>query len=234
MVTLRQGKILEKVIEEYIRRAEPISSKLIFEKYSFGVCSATIRGEMAELTKDNFLVQPHPSAGRMPTDKGYRFFVNQLEQKKSKRKIRQKIFKRKCKNIWSYLKEIVSFLSESSSLFAIAGLSEDDIFLNQGWRKILREPEFKDKGKILKLASFVKDFEKKQRKFAVERKVQVYIGRENPIKGYGEFTMIISHCPINRRKQGIVSLVGPTRMAYERNINLMGALRENLENLLNV
>ncbi len=80
-LTKRQGKILNKIVEEYIELVEPVSSKLLEKKYDFGVCPATIRIEMQKLTDTGFISQPHTSAGRIPTDKGYRFFVDTLFQK---------------------------------------------------------------------------------------------------------------------------------------------------------
>ena len=80
-ITLRQGQILEKITREYIRLARPVSSQLLEEKYKLGICPATIRIEMQRLTDEGYLYQPHTSAGRVPTDKGYRFFVDNLLKK---------------------------------------------------------------------------------------------------------------------------------------------------------
>ena len=74
----RQEKILECVIEEYTSTALPIGSKILVEKYKIKASPATIRNEMAELEEEGYLYQPHISAGRIPTDKGYRYFVEEL------------------------------------------------------------------------------------------------------------------------------------------------------------
>lgn len=76
----RQKDILLKIVEEYIDSAQPISSKLLKEKYKFNLSPATLRLEMQELTKKGFLLQPHTSAGRVPTEKGYRFFVDEVKK----------------------------------------------------------------------------------------------------------------------------------------------------------
>ena len=75
---LRQQDLLLKIVEEYINTAKPVSSQLLEKKHSFKVCPATIRNEMQALTKKGYIFQPHTSAGRVPTDKGYRFFVDCL------------------------------------------------------------------------------------------------------------------------------------------------------------
>ena len=77
----RKQKILKAVIDEYLGTAEPVGSRVISKKNELGLSSATIRNEMADLEGMGFLVQPHTSAGRIPSDSGYRFYVNSLMQK---------------------------------------------------------------------------------------------------------------------------------------------------------
>ena len=77
-LTLRQKKILSLIIHEHIRSAEPVGSKYLVRKYKLNLSPATIRNEMAVLTEAGYLRQPHTSAGRVPTEDGYRFFVGQL------------------------------------------------------------------------------------------------------------------------------------------------------------
>lgn len=77
----RKQKILQAIIDEYIGTAEPVGSRAISKKNDLGLSSATIRNEMADLEEMGFLVQPHTSAGRVPSDSGYRFYVNSLMQR---------------------------------------------------------------------------------------------------------------------------------------------------------
>ncbi len=77
----RKKKILQAVIDEYIGTAKPVGSRVISKKENLGLSSATIRNEMADLEEMGYLVQPHTSAGRIPSDEGYRFYVNSLMQK---------------------------------------------------------------------------------------------------------------------------------------------------------
>ncbi len=79
MMDTRKKKILEAAITHYIGTAEPVSSKVLSEKYRFDVRSATIRNELNDLEKEGYLSQLHASSGRIPTDKGYRLFVDQLK-----------------------------------------------------------------------------------------------------------------------------------------------------------
>ena len=77
-LTPRQQTILGLVVREYVARAHPISSKILLDQYNLGVSSATVRNEMARLEELGYLTHPHTSAGRVPTDSGYRFFVERL------------------------------------------------------------------------------------------------------------------------------------------------------------
>ncbi len=74
----RKKKILQAIIDEYIGTAEPVGSRAISKKENLGLSSATIRNEMADLEEMGYLIQPHTSAGRIPSDEGYRFYVNSL------------------------------------------------------------------------------------------------------------------------------------------------------------
>lgn len=78
MLDDRKKQVLQSVIEEYISTAEPVSSGTIVEKYDLGFSSATIRNDMAELEHEGYLEKPHTSAGRIPSVKGYRFYVDEL------------------------------------------------------------------------------------------------------------------------------------------------------------
>ena len=85
MISERQEEIIKLLVKEYIKSAEPISSKFLAEKYDFGICPSTLRIEFQYLIKEGFLEQPHTSAGRVPTDKAYRFFVDNQNKKVKKK-----------------------------------------------------------------------------------------------------------------------------------------------------
>jgi heat-inducible transcriptional repressor len=74
----RKARLLRAVVREFIQTAEPVGSKALAERYSLGISSATIRNELATLEEQGFLSHPHTSAGRVPTDQGYRYYVDSL------------------------------------------------------------------------------------------------------------------------------------------------------------
>ncbi len=93
----RKAYILATVVYEYIATAEPVGSQVLTQKYNLGISSATVRNEMAELEAGGYLVQPHTSAGRIPSDAGYRTYVDRLMQPEElteddRRRIRDELY----------------------------------------------------------------------------------------------------------------------------------------------
>ena len=84
----RQLEILRAIVEEYVATEEPVGSRSIAERHGLGISSATIRNEMAVLEDAGLITQPHTSAGRIPTDKGYRIFVDKLAKIKDRKSTR--------------------------------------------------------------------------------------------------------------------------------------------------
>ena len=82
-LTERKKQILKIVVDSYIATAEPVGSKAIVELMPEKVSSATVRNELADLTEMGYLEQPHTSAGRIPSAKGYRLYVNELMERKA-------------------------------------------------------------------------------------------------------------------------------------------------------
>ena len=80
----RKFRILNAIITDYIKTAEPIGSRSLEKKHDFGISSATIRNEMSDLEDMGFLVQPHTSAGRIPSNKAYRLYVDKFMAKNKK------------------------------------------------------------------------------------------------------------------------------------------------------
>jgi len=127
-LSARKAQILRAVIIEYVRGAEPIASDLIAHKYELGVRSATVRAEMADITDLGFLEQPHTSAGRIPSDIGYRYYVDNLLTHQDatdddKRKVRTA--QEEEETLKELLVETTKVLSRMTSLCAAAATIKD-------------------------------------------------------------------------------------------------------------
>jgi len=247
MLTNRQAEILNRIVKDYIDLAQPISSEFLEKKHNFGICPATIRIEMQKLTDKGFLSQPHTSAGRVPTDKGYRFFVNDLLKDEISEfedilKV-EKFFKEMREDILQWSTRLTKFLAEESSNFAILNLLERDLTWKEGWEEVLEEPEFEDRDFISDFAKFIENFQgeikdlkinpvRNQRFLnGVNSEIKIYIGRETPFPKAKNFSIISSKCCLPDNEKAILALLGPKRMDYNRNISLISSLTKLLGEL---
>lgn len=119
----RKNKVLQAVIEDYVATAEPVGSRTIARRYQLGVSPATIRNEMSDLEELGFLQQPHTSAGRIPSDRGYRYYVDCLMEARdvaeTDQDVIRKAFERKIREIDTLVRETARLLSETTQLTAV-------------------------------------------------------------------------------------------------------------------
>lgn len=229
-LTDRQKNILEIVIREHINSAMPISSKFIEEEYDLGVSPATIRGELFELIEKGYLYQPHTSAGRVPTDKGYRFFVDLLSEGEAKYLEKQlgKEIKKMRKEIEDkilFMRQFTRYLADTSSMLGVSYFPKQQLLIKEGWGDVLRGPEFADIDKIHEFMGLVNDFEENIDSLLDDDTpaIRVYIGSESPFSKRKDFSVLISPCKIMKKK-GLLAIMGPKRMPYEKNIKLVESI----------
>jgi len=235
IVTERQKEILNRIVADFIDLAQPISSEFLEEKHHFGICPATIRIEMQKLTDGGYLIQPHTSAGRVPTDKGYRFFVNNLFEKgigeeKDFLKL-EDLIEREIGDRVRFLQSLTKNLASFSSNLALGYLFDEDLFWKEGWEDVLGEPEFKETKVITDFADVIRHFEKEIEDIKINSGIKVYIGKENPFSKVKDFSIIISKCHFPNDEKGVLAIAGPKRMAYDKNINSLNYLTKLLERL---
>ncbi|MFW5787819.1 MAG: heat-inducible transcriptional repressor HrcA [Halanaerobiales bacterium] len=111
----RKKEILKAIIQEHIITAEPVGSRTLSKNYDFGVSSATIRNEMADLEDMGYLEQPHTSAGRIPSDKGYRYYVDVLMDQQ---KVISTNLQRSIKQLYKEEKDIKDIISETVKMLS--------------------------------------------------------------------------------------------------------------------
>ncbi len=230
-MTERQKAILLTLIRDYIKYGQPIGSKFLFERYNFNISPATFRNEFAALEKEGYLYQPYTSAGRAPTDKGYRFFVNYIlekrraEREKAKRILEELINTKKREEELLYnLAKTISGLSNS---VAIIGSLNRGLFFKSGINKILSMPEFDDLSFRRKFGNIIEFLEDKIYEVLDDiDDFAIYIGDEFPFqKDYSDFSLILSKCNLLKRDKNIIALIGPKRMDYSRAINIIRSLK---------
>ena len=233
MLTKRQQKILNTVIKEYIETGEPISSQLLEKKHDFGIGSAMIRVEMQKLTDRGYLLQPHTSAGRVPTDKSYRIFVDRIIEKhfsidKDMEKI-EEIFEEE-NDIFKLASHLTKFLAEETSSLAILNLPERDFVFKEGWEDLLKEAESFEQDFFSEFAGAIEKFEESFNDLKINSGIRVFIGKENPVKKAKNLSVISSKCKLPNKEKATLTLVGPKRMDYNHNLSLVRSLNKYLDN----
>ena len=235
MITERQEKILNTVVQEYVRSAQPVSSKLLEKKYGFDVSPATIRIEMQKLTDAGFICQPHTSAGRVPTDKGYRLFVNKLLEEKSDGGADaglKKLFEYETEDTIKLLQSLTRDLARISSDFAFSCLPQEELFWKEGWEEVLSKPEFQEKGTVSHFASMIKNIEENIEDLEPDSRVKIFIGGESPFPKTREFSIILTKCSFPGKEEGVLAILGPKRMTYDKNISLINSAAKLLNRSL--
>lgn len=232
-LTERQKTILEAVIRQYVHTAEPVASGELVHKYRLACSPATVRGELLALDEGGYLAQPHTSAGRVPTDKGYRFYINHLTGGDGIGSREERMFRgvKELNDPAEFVRHVSRMLAHCSGNFALAGFPEDELFSRYGLAEVLRSPEFSDPALMHEFSQLVDRIEDELMELfepAEFDEPRTFVGRENPIPEAKHYGMIISAVETPFEKESIIALVGPKRMDYERNV----ALLKNLRNVL--
>lgn len=225
----RKRAVLAAAINRYIKEAIPVSSEEIAG--DFDLSSATIRNIFSDLENNGYLTHPYTSAGRIPTNKGYRYYVDFLISQMGildaeKEQINQE-YKRHVRKInrLENIAEILDKTSEVISTFthyaAITSFIElEDRFFYKGISLILNQPEFQDYERIRLLIRLLED--KQQLLNVINRdfteKVKVFIGEELSCPEIEDCALVISSYRLKDRPVGRVAVLGPRRMEYKHTI----------------
>lgn len=231
-MTERQRQILSAIIEQYAEVASPVGSKLLAK--IFDVSSATIRAEMAELERGGYIAQPHTSAGRVPTDRGYRFYVNslneteQLPAPRAERALAMRVQgagmpEQKIRNAVDTLVE----LTHNLGLATIGG----QLYMS-GLSNLFGQPEFIQASQVRQVAGLLDNLQPWLREAAPNQPLSVYIGRENPIGRSAGCTLIISRFRSPFSDRSYIGTLGPTRQSYKEVMTLVRRAGEELEGVL--
>lgn len=234
----RKESILASTVKEYVDSAIPVSSMSLKEKYDFKISSATLRSEMMELEDEGYLYQPHASAGRIPTDKGFRYFVDVLMEERGELSVREQkaleveVLKLKAQNKM-LARTTANLLSAMSGNLALSGVIDSDDFFRSGVQRLLSQPEFTNLDSVAKIAEVIDyldaSVETLSKDLTKKGEVEIFIGRENPISGADECSMVVSRYNFSGGEEGVLAIIGPKRMKYSRNVSLIDYIKKLLE-----
>lgn len=234
-MTDRQQQILSAIVEQYAEVASPVGSNLLAK--AFNVSSATIRAEMAELEQLGYISQPHTSAGRVPTDKGYRLYVNSLTEE-NKLNTERGLSTRRAERALSarvvsgagperLIRNAVDTLVELTHNLGLATIG-NQLYMS-GLSNLFGQPEFINGLQVRQVAQLLDNLEPWLREAGLNEPLSVYIGQENPIGRSAGCSLIISRFRGPLSDHSYVGVLGPTRQSYRDVMSLVRRTGEELE-----
>lgn len=248
-MTDRQKDILAHVVKIYSETAHPVSSKQLEALEAFDISSATLRSEMNELEDAGYLTHPHTSGGRIPTDKGYRYFVDYILADiydgldgKSRVYINKVIALYYDYGPSKLNRALGRALAELSENLVITSLDKNRDVYKFGLSALFGLPEFSRMSHASSVAAFFDDFDdlfyertehffRPARAHIYDNDIYIYIGTENPFNRIQAQTMMTTRYKLPNADIGSITLVGPTSMNYERNIALLRYIKTQINNL---
>jgi heat-inducible transcriptional repressor len=236
-ITERQEKILAQIIEEYAETASPVGSVMMAKL--FDVSPATIRAEMARLEAMGLIAQPHTSAGRVPTDAGYRHYVNHMTENTPAFKdeaIESRSMHALEKRVSSQSRADAAIRGAVDSLVELTGnlglaTIDGQLYLS-GMSRLFTQPEFMDYQRVQAVAKLLDNLEPWLREAAPGEPLNIFIGHENPIGKNSEVSLIISKFVSPFSDNSYIGVLGPTRQNYLRVMSLVKYAGRMLEETL--
>lgn len=217
----RQTQILKAVVEEYISSAEPVASEQLEKKYSLGVSPATIRNEMAQLTHEGYLNQPHTSAGRIPTPMGLHFYVDHLMQEKQLSVADEVSTKER---VWDsrfhfdkLLRQTSLALAERTKNLSVIATDQGDVYY-AGVANILDMPEFFDIDVTRTLLSFLDQQSRISQLFFEknygEDPIHIVFGADLNWPFFDTIGMAFTDFNAGANRRGTMAVIGPCRLNF--------------------
>lgn len=232
MLDDRKKKVLQIIVEDYIDSAEPIGSKAVLKNHHIEASPATIRLDMGDLEKKGFILKPHTSAGRVPSDKGYRFFIDNIMKIDglSKREIdfvKEKIEEKQQNDILNIIGDMIASMSGNASI-VVTSDKQKNLHIS-GLSRLMKQPEFSVSEKICRVIEALEDHNRMidllSEYDSGEKEVNIHVGIENENSCFNKCAVATT----SFKDRGILSVVGPTRMDYEKISSILRSFSEILE-----
>ena len=247
-ITGRQKAILCQIVEEYAETASPVGSVTMARL--FNVSPATIRAEMARLETLGLIAQPHTSAGRVPTDAGYRYYVNNLVEDGDGGREDMTVAgaplledggltrglhalekrARSQSRADSAIRGTVDVLVELTGNLGLATIG-GQLYLS-GISRLFTQPEFGDTRRVQAVAKLLDNLEPWLREAAPGEPLNIFIGQENPIGKNSQVSLIISKFRSPFSDRSYIGVLGPTWQNYSRVMGLVRYAGMMLEQVL--
>ncbi len=233
-IQLRKDRVLAIVVHQYIKTVSPVGSQYITDEYNLDVSPATVRNILAELEEEGYLSHPHTSAGRMPTSRGYRYYVDHLmneiellEKEKKQIETEYKRYRNQLELLMESASQIISDLTHYTTIVSVDGW--DSKIILKGTSYVVDYPQ---EANLLKIQAILRILEEKEKLLELinrdlEKKINVYIGHELALKEIDGCSLAVSQFESNG-VAGRIAVLGPTRMQYDRVVSTLEYVSELL------
>ena len=236
MLSDRRQKVLAALIEEYVARALPVGSRTLTERYRFGVSPATIRNELSALEEEGYISQPHTSAGRIPTDFGYRTFVDDLiesgvagDLENADEELSR--LRNSAKELDDLLERTSRALSQFTDCLSVVTPPGYAHPSRTGILSLMRQPEFAYTETLLPIMQVLEDdtvlLHVLDTTVPSADGPKVKIGSENEAEQLAGISVVACRYGIGP-DGGIVAVIGPTRMNYTKALAAVRIASETL------
>jgi len=224
----RKKLILNTIIKEHIKTGSPVGSGVLVEKYKLNISPATARNEMSSLEEEGYIAQPHTSAGRIPTELAYKFYLENIKPLKIKKQESDHLLKILKVKEEKNLKEVARLVSELSGLAVFWAFHRHNLFYT-GISNLFHQPEFAELELIYNISSVIDGLDDIIDNIYedVQEGLNTFVGSDNP---FGAFTSTVLAKYRFDDKIGIFGILGPIRMDYEKNIALIEFIFRELNN----
>lgn len=218
----RKSSLLSKIIEEYIATAKPVSSKMLVEKYALDRSSATIRNDMQDLEELGFIAQPHTSAGRIPTEQGYRYYIANFL---NRQQVLQDQFRDALDQLATvannveperFVKILAKGIAELTTETVLVGFSPENFYYT-GISNMFRKPEFNNVEVLYSLSELIDHLDETMAQVTRQiepNQITISVGQDNPISPDCSSLIAASD-------RGVLVILGPMRMNYQANYQLL-------------
>jgi len=227
----RQLEILRAIVDEYVATQEPVGSRVIAEKHSLGVSPATIRNEMALLEEQGLITQPHTSAGRIPTNSGYRVFVDKIAEVKPLSTAERRAietFMGSSENLDDLLVRTAKMLAQLTNQVAVIQYPDEDKVILAGTANLARNNSQEPAASIYPVLEALEEQVVLLRLLAdATSEVQVRIGDEQGEKNLESTSLVTTQYALPNSSSshgGALGVLGPTRMNYASTMATVNAV----------
>ncbi len=227
MISDRKRFILETIVKEYLKTANPVSSGVLVERYKLDISAATVRNEMMELEEEGYIYQPHTSAGRVPTETAYELLLNDLGLIKKKRELKE-AESESLNNLFKHdevaFRQTAKAIAEMSGGAVFWAFHKNDLYYT-GLTNLFAQPEFNRVDIVCDVSAIIDRMEEIIDNIFEDlaEGEQVLIGSKNP---FGNFLSTVLVKYKNNNAHGIFGILGPMRMDYGRNLALVEFIKK--------